>query len=215
MYRRSLRFVLRSLMSLAAAGYVLAQLGGSPAVAALTQQQVNQFLNNPSAILTANSQGGVKLTTAIRDLMLADPTALQTVIGLLANANAAQQEAIGMGLGQAAQVLATTNPTAAAAIQTAVAASELKLVVEAYQTEVGTLPIGAAGGGGGETGGAANAGLSLSAATAGGGGGGGGAGPGGGGVAGGGGGLTGAGGAGGGFSGGSSATTAVTTGVTP
>lgn len=116
MYRRSLRFVLRSLMSLIAAGYVLAQLGGSPAVAALTQQQVNQFLNNPSAILSANTQGGAKLTAAIRDLMLADPTALQSVIGLLANANAAQQQAIGMGLGQAAQALASTNPAAAAAI---------------------------------------------------------------------------------------------------
>jgi hypothetical protein len=177
---RSLRFVLRSLMSLIAAGYLLAQLGGSPAVAALTQQQVNQFLNNPSAILTANPQGGGKLIGAIRDLMLADPTALKTVIGLLANANAAQQQAIGMGLGQAAKVLAPTNPAAAAEIQTAVAASGLKLAVEAYQTEVGDLPIGA-GGGGGEVGGAENAGLALSATTGGGGGGGGANAPGGGG----------------------------------
>jgi hypothetical protein len=204
MYCRSLRLVLRSLMSLITAGYVLAQLGGSLAVAALTQQQVTQFLNNPSAILTANPQGGGKLISAIRDLMLADPTALQTVIGLLANANAAQQQAIGMGLGQAAKVLTSTNPAAAAEIQKAVAASGIRLTVEAYQTEVGSEPIGAAGGGGGEAGGAGNAGLSLSNATTGGGGGGGnGAGTGGGGVGGGGGTLTGGGGGGSGVSGGS------------
>jgi hypothetical protein len=205
MYCRSLRFVLRSLMCLIAAGYVLAQFGGSPAVAALTQQQVNQFLNNPSAILNANREGGGKLVAAIRDLLMADPTALPIIIGLLPNANAGQQQAIGTGLGQAAQALASSNPALAAEIQRALAASGIKLAVEAYQTEVGSLPIGSAGGGGGGAGGGTG---SPSFPGAGGGGGTNGAGTGGGGVGGGGGSLTGSGGGGSGVSGGSSSSAA-------
>jgi hypothetical protein len=70
-------------------------------------------------------------------------------MALLANANDAQKTAIGTGLGEAAQAMVTTNPTLANDIQTAVAGSDVPLVVAAYQTTVGNLPIAAAGAGAG------------------------------------------------------------------
>jgi hypothetical protein len=185
MLRRSSMLFLRSLVSLVAAGYLLIHPGVSPAAAAqLTSQQVSQFLADPSVILKANPNGGGKLVSAIRDLMMSDaclpsPVApqlasceqvLKAIIALLANANEAQQMAIGSGLGQAAQSMVTTNPTLANDIQTALAASGVKVAVAAYQTTVGNLPIASAGGGAG--GGGGNAAYQTEVNTGGGGGGG-------------------------------------------
>ena len=154
----------RSLASLVAAAYLLINPGILPAVAApATQQQVNDFLSDTSALLKANLLGGGKLVSAIRDLMMSDvcqPSTVQArvescqqlltaVIGLLANANEAQQSAIGSGLGQAAQSMASTNPVLAAQLQAALAASGSKMAVASYQTTVGNLPIASTGGGGG------------------------------------------------------------------
>jgi hypothetical protein len=141
-------------VSLVAVGYLVIHPGVSPAVAAqLTSQQVSQFLADPSALLNANPTGGGKLVARIRDLMLSDPQVLAPIIALLANANDAQKSAIGTGLGDAAQM--TSNPLLANQIQTALAANGDKIAVAAYQTTVGTEPIGAAGGGGGGAGAAA------------------------------------------------------------
>jgi hypothetical protein len=162
MYRRSLILFFRSLVGLIAAGYLLIQPNVSPAVAAqLTTGQVSQFLTDPSQIFKANPNGG-RLVSAIRDLMLSDtclpsPVApnlascqqvLQSIIGLLANANDAQKAAIGTGLGEAAQAMVVTNPSLANDIQTALTKSDTKLALDAYQTTVGNQAIGAVGGGG-------------------------------------------------------------------
>jgi hypothetical protein len=181
MYRQSLFF--RSLVSLVAVGYLVIHPGVSPAVAAqLTSEQVSQFIADPSALLTANPNGGGRLVSQIRDLMLSDsclpsPSSprlpscelgLTAIIALLANANDAQKSAIGAGLGDAAQAMVTTNPSLANEIQTKLAAAGDKLAVEAYQTTVGNQAIGAAGGGGG----AGNAAYQTLTNTGGGGGGG-------------------------------------------
>jgi hypothetical protein len=154
MHRRSSRFLFRSVISLMAVGYLLVHPGASPAAAAqLTPQQVSQFLANPSAFLAEHPNGGARLVSRIRDLLLSDPSTLSAIIALLANANDAQQAAIGSGLGQAAQALASTNPTLANQIQTALAGSGSKLAIASYSATTGNVQIGAAGGGGGGTGG--------------------------------------------------------------
>jgi hypothetical protein len=160
MYSRPLSF----LASLVAVGYLVIHPGVSPAAAAqLTTQQVGQFVADPSALLKANPNGGGRLVSQIRDLMMSDtclpsPAAprlascqdvLTAIIGLLTTANDAQKSAIGTGLGEAAQAMETTNPTLANDIQTALAKNGDKLALEAYQTTVGSQAIGAAGGGAG------------------------------------------------------------------
>src|SRR5579862_5157084 len=170
MYRRSLALIFQTFVSLLAVGYFVVHTGISQANAAqLTTQQVTQFLADPTLILKANPNGGDKLVSQIRDLMLSDSClpspvsprlaacdqTLSAIIALLANANDAQKSAIGTGLGDAAQAMVTTNPSLANEIQTALAANGDKLAVEAYQTTVGTQAIGAAGGGGGGAGAAA------------------------------------------------------------
>ena len=164
MYRRSLTLFSQSLVSLVAVGYLVIHPGVSPADAAqLTTQQVSQFVADPASLLKANPDGGGRMISEIRDLMLSDTClpspaaprlascqdALTAIIGLLANANDAQKLAIGTGLGDAAQAIETTNPTLANDIQTALAKSGDKFALEAYQTTVGAQAIGAAGGGGG------------------------------------------------------------------
>jgi hypothetical protein len=173
MYRRSLTFFFRFLVSLTAVGYLLILPAVSPAVAAqLTSQQVGQFLADPSALLKPQNSG--KLVSQIRDLMLSDPQVLAPIIALLANATDAQKSAIGTGLGDAAQALVITNPLLATQIQTALAANGDKIAVAAYQTTVGNEAIGAGGGGGGgaaayqtltNTGGGGGGGLSTGPST--------------------------------------------------
>jgi hypothetical protein len=180
MYNRPLSF----LVSLVAVGFLVIHPGVSPAVAAqLTTQQVGQFVADPSALLKANPNGGGRLVSQIRDLMLSDtclpsPAAprlascqdvLTAIIGLLGTANDAQKSAIGTGLGEAAQALLPTNPTLSNDLQTALAKNGDKFALEAYQTTVGSQAIGAAGGG---AGGAGNAAYQTLTNTGGGGGGG-------------------------------------------
>ena len=177
MSSRSLSF----LVSLVAVGYLVIHPGVSPAVAAqLATQQVGQFVADPSALLKANPNGGGRLVSQIRDLMLSDtclpsPAAprlascqdvLTAILGLLANANDAQKSAIGTGLGEAAQAMVSTNPTLASDIQTALAKNGDKFALEAYQTLTNT---GGGGGGGLATGptatGTASAGISGGSVT--------------------------------------------------
>jgi hypothetical protein len=162
MYRRSLSVFCRSLASLIAAGYLMIHPAVSPAVAALSTEQVNQFLADPSALLKANPNGGARLASQIRDLLFSDACqpapvspqlatcqqVLNAIVGLLANANDAQKAAIGTGGAEGAQGWVATNPTLANDIQTAFAKAGDKIALEAYQTTVGNTAIGAAGGGG-------------------------------------------------------------------
>lgn len=185
MYRRSLVMSFRAVTSLIATGFILSHVGMSPAVAAqLSTTQVSQFVADPSALLKANPNGGGRLVSQIRDLILSDAClpapaaprlpacqqALSAITTLLGSANDAQKSAIGIGLGEAAQAVVTTNPTLANDIQTALAQVGDKIALESYQTTVGNQAIAAAGGGGG--GGGNNAAYQTLTNTGGGGGGG-------------------------------------------
>ena len=194
MYRRPLTSFSRPLQWAVVAGFLVFHPGASMAqTQPLTPQQVSQFVTNPSAALAANPNGGGRLVSYVRDLLLSDKTTLQAIIALLATANADQQSAIGSGLGQAAQALAATDPDFANQIQRLLAASGSNLAIASYQATTGNVQTGAAGGGGaGGGGGPTNGGPST------GGGGGGGTGGSGGGTGSSGGGLTGSGGVSGG-----------------
>jgi hypothetical protein len=169
MYGRLLASFYRPLLTLAVAGFLVLHPGASMAQnAPLTPQQVSQFMANPSAALAANPNGGGRLVSYIRDLLLSDKTTLQTIIALLGTANADQQSAIGSGLGQAAQALASTDPNFASEIQRLLAESGSNLAIASYQATTGNVQTGAAGGGGAGGGGPTTGG----APTSGGGGGG-------------------------------------------
>jgi hypothetical protein len=74
---------------------------------------------------------------------------LAAIIGLLGTANANQQSAIGSGLGQASQILVSTNPALANLIQMALATEVPGPVTAAYSAATGNTEIGETGGGGG------------------------------------------------------------------
>lgn len=129
----------------------------SPAAAAVyTPQQalpaptVQQFLANPSGLLTQFPNGGPDLTKMVRDLAASNPQTLSALIGLLRGATPEQASAIGTGLGQAAELAVNTDPDYATEIQTAVVTASNDSAMVAFSAVVGgNVKLAAAGGGGG------------------------------------------------------------------
>jgi|SRR5581483_1516170 len=144
----------RTLAVAAIALSLLVYTGTSRSVAAqLSQQEISQFLANPASLLSANPDGGGKLVSTVRDLALSDPATLPVIISLLANANSAQQAAIGSGLGQAAMASLRSNPTFATQIQDALAASGVQMAIASFASTTGNVQIGSTAGGAGSGGG--------------------------------------------------------------
>lgn len=114
---------------------------------------VTQFIANPTQALQDYPSGGPQLISLIRDVALAHPEALQTIVGLLANATADQQTAIGSGLGQAAQMSLRTNQAYANQIQQALIASGFQNAITAFAGVTGNVNIASTGPGGGGGGG--------------------------------------------------------------
>jgi hypothetical protein len=85
----------------------------------------------------------------IRDVAVAHPEALQTIVGLLNGASADQQSAIGSALGQAANIVVKTNQAYANQIQQAVANSGSDDANTSFAAVTGNVNIGSTGGGGG------------------------------------------------------------------
>src|SRR5471030_1857699 len=143
MDRRSLASFFRSIACLMAALFILAHPAVAPAqdaptVQAATPDQVAQFLANPASILAGNPSQA-DLAATIQSLALANTDTNQTLAALISlsqslNAQAsnpnntpaqtaavqAQMAALGTGLANAATSVQTSNPTLAAAIQSAV-----------------------------------------------------------------------------------------------
>jgi hypothetical protein len=125
-----------------------------PAGAQTRQDQaIAQFLANPSQVLQQYPNGGPRLISLIRDVAVAHPDALQTIVGLLNGANADQQSAIGSALGQAANIVVKTNQAYANQIQQAVAKSGSDDANTSFAAVTGNVNIGSVGGGGGGGGG--------------------------------------------------------------
>jgi hypothetical protein len=129
-----------------------------------------QFQANPAQVLANYPDGGPLLISLIRELAIADQADLLLIIGLLANANVDQANAIGAGLGQAALASIGTNQAYANEIQTALAAANNQTASLAYAAVMGDQAIGATGAGGG---GGSGGGGPVNPSTLGGGGGGG------------------------------------------
>jgi hypothetical protein len=131
-----------------------------------------QFQADPAQVLANSnySDGGPLLISLIRELALADQADLPLIIGLLANANIDQANAIGTGLGQAALASVAANQAYANAIQTALAAANNQTASLAFAAVMGDQAIGATGAGGGGGGGGGGP-VNQSAAGGGGGGG--------------------------------------------
>jgi hypothetical protein len=122
----------------------------------LPGQTVNNFLTNASQLLQdpSNAGGGADMIALVRDLVASNPATLPLIIGLIDQANPAQQGAIGTGLGQAAGLCIRPDPAFAADIQTQLAGSTSDAAKNAYAAVTGNQPIRSVAGGGGVSGGA-------------------------------------------------------------
>lgn len=127
------------------------------AAAALTEAQLQaaeqQFLANPAQFLAQNATMDAADFATVIQALAANPANLPTITSALANANPAQQTAIGAGLGQAAAAVQQSNPNYANQIQTAVAASGSAQATAGYSSSTGGTQIGTGGGAGGGGGG--------------------------------------------------------------
>ncbi len=161
--RCSHRF-LRALLGAAIAGCFLASIPLATAAVysprqALPAQTVQQFLANPAALLAQYPNGGPQMIAQVRDLAASDPATLSALIGLLASANTDQATAIGIGLGQVAQMAVSTDQAYATQIQDAVVTAQNNSALVAFSAVIGgDIKLSAAtggvgggvGGGGGE-----------------------------------------------------------------
>src|SRR4051812_30605449 len=80
------------------------------------ENPVQVFLGKPELVLEKNSAGGPSLVSQVRDLAVASPTTLASIIGLLAKASKDQKNAIAAGLAQAAKIVVKNNPAYATQI---------------------------------------------------------------------------------------------------
>jgi hypothetical protein len=154
---------IRTVLRVAIASSVLALF--SPAMAAvyppqqaLPTQTIQQFLANPSALLTQYPTGGPDMIKAVQDLAGSDPATLNALVGLLAKANTEQAQAIGTALGNIAKAAVNTDQGFATQIQVAIALANNDTALGAFDTVIGgdtqlTAVTGGVGGGGGGGGG--------------------------------------------------------------
>ena len=150
----ALQLGFNSTVRLAGAALVAVLLSAGVGPAAAQQVNVQTFLATPGAVLQQNPTGGPALISQIRDLAVANPATLSSIIQLLAGATKDQKIAIASGLAQAAKIVVKNNPPYATQIQQAIAETKDQDVVLAYAGAAGDVPIGAAGGGGGGSAGA-------------------------------------------------------------
>lgn len=147
------RSVLRPFLGGLVGCFMFASTGYAALTAAQLQSAEQQMLTNPASFLATNFASGGDDLAAVVKALAADPANLQTLINALANANPSQQQAIGFGLAQAAQLALQNNPQYANQIQTAVAAANSPQASAGYQAGSGGTQIGSTGGGGGGGGG--------------------------------------------------------------
>ena len=172
--------LVRRFLGVAIAGFVLAPLAPSVAALyspqqALPTQTVQDFLANPSSLLTQYPNGGPDMIKRVRDLAASNPATLNALLGLLAKANPEQSTAIGTALGDVAKMAVSSDPGFATQIQVGVTIANNDTALGAFNSVIGgdTQLTATAGG----TGGAGGGGGGPTGQFGGGGGGGGGGGP--------------------------------------
>ena len=108
-----------------------------PASAKLPDTEIQAFLKNPNGLLSAYENGGGLLVSVVRDLVASDNSALSLVVGLLASANPRQREAIGSGLGLAAQICLVPEQAYAGQIQASLVETADTVALTAFVASVG------------------------------------------------------------------------------
>ena len=106
---------------------------------------VTAFLADPAQLLKQNPDGGLKLSEAVQQLALADPSAFKALIGLVPSASDLQKSAIGTGLAQATKIKVLTDQTLAADWQQQIAAINDPPFKIAATDAFGDVKIGATG----------------------------------------------------------------------
>jgi hypothetical protein len=148
--------LIRVILSAAIVGSAMAAVPSMAAVnppgQVLSAQAIQQFMANPSALLSQYPNGGPNMIKAVRDLAGSDPQTLGPLIQLLSQANPDQSTAIGNALGQIALAAVDTDPNYADQIQTAVVRSGNISAEVAFSAVVGgniklTAATGGVGGG--------------------------------------------------------------------
>jgi len=149
----------RALFGAAIFGVILAVVPPASAAVysprqALSTDTIQQFLANPSSLLSQFADGGPQMITKVRDLAASDPATLSAIIGLLKNANPNQSSSIGTALGQVALMAVNTDQAFATEIQTEIAKSGNTSALVAFSSVVGgDIKLAAAGGPSGGIGG--------------------------------------------------------------
>src|SRR5438132_1032229 len=83
------------------------------------------------------------LISNVRELTIAEKTALRPIVEALKLAAPDEKSAIGTGLGQAAMAVIKTDPPYAAEIQQALAETSDQVAILAFAAVTGNVPIGA------------------------------------------------------------------------
>ena len=87
MFRAVTSLLLQTAATSVVAVSLLIHSGSVPTQAAqLSPQEISQFLANPSGLLTSNPDGGGRLVSTVRDLVLSDANTLSAVVNLIAGA---------------------------------------------------------------------------------------------------------------------------------
>lgn len=92
---------------------------------ALPPQVIQEFIGNPSALLTQYPNGGAEMVARVRDLAASDQSVLSVLIGLLSRANTQQAAAIGNALAQVALLAVKADPSYANEIQQAMVKADV------------------------------------------------------------------------------------------
>ena len=153
MSRPSLR-----ILAIAAAFGALAPFGAQAACvsagSAVSPAAIDQFVANPSALLSKYPGGEGGLSAEVRNFAVSDGRTVSAINTLLSSANAQQRSSIGAGLGQAAMACRRTDIDTARQISALVVAANNNELTTAYNGVTGDTRTTATGGGGGGGGGA-------------------------------------------------------------
>jgi hypothetical protein len=142
----------------------LAEAACVSAAAALPAAAVDGARANPAGLLTRFPNGEGAMASEIRNLVTTDPSLVDSMLSLVANANADQRRAIGAGLGQAASICTRPEPQIARQIQESLLKLANPDVVLAFQAVVGDQTAAVGGGAGAGPGGVGGSGTNASGA---------------------------------------------------
>jgi hypothetical protein len=124
----------------------------TPLRSTVNAQSAQEFQASPKVMLANFTDGGARMIALVRQFA-ATPANLALIVGLLADANAQQANAIGTGLGQAWMVANTSNKAYAEQIRVAVLAANNAIATAAFSAASGAATAAGAGEGGGGGGG--------------------------------------------------------------